>query len=87
MSGCTGRMGMRVLTLAMLVVARTAVAQPPAESGVARDARAGAPLACLHVMLIDTEDNAGLLHTLGIDLDTLAPGAWTAPDAAGPEAD
>jgi hypothetical protein len=26
--------------------------------------------------LIDTANNAGLLHTLGIDLDTLAADAW-----------
>lgn len=28
--------------------------------------------------LIDTQDNAGLLRTLGIDLDALAPDAWPA---------
>lgn len=29
--------------------------------------------------LIDTANNAGLLHTLGIDLDTLAADAWPGP--------
>jgi hypothetical protein len=32
--------------------------------------------------LIDTAKNSGLLHTLGIDLDTLAPDAWLAGVAA-----
>jgi hypothetical protein len=35
-----------------------AAAQPPAESGIARDARLGTPLACLHVALIDSTDRA-----------------------------
>jgi hypothetical protein len=35
-----------------------AFAQPPAESGVARDARLGTPLRCLHVTLIDSTDQA-----------------------------
>jgi len=44
--------------LALLLVASDIVAQPPAESGIARDARLGAPLACLHVTLLDAEDRA-----------------------------
>jgi hypothetical protein len=56
-SGWTRRIGMRALALSCLLFAPAAFAQPPAESGIARDARAGAPLACLHVMLIDAEDN------------------------------
>jgi hypothetical protein len=38
-------------------------------------------------LLIDTATNAGLLQTLGIDLDTLAADAWAAPPAKDPEAD
>jgi hypothetical protein len=37
--------------------------------------------------LIDTADNAGLLHTLGIDLDTLAADAWPGRAAKDPEID
>lgn len=33
-------------------------AQPPAESGIARDARLGTPLGCLHVALLDAQDRA-----------------------------
>jgi hypothetical protein len=40
-----------------------AQAQPPAESGIARDARAGTPLPCLHVELLDAEDRA-VAHTV-----------------------
>ncbi|WP_203934891.1 hypothetical protein [Virgisporangium ochraceum] len=29
--------------------------------------------------LIDTDENAGLLRTLGIDLDTLSADAWPGP--------
>ena len=35
-----------------------AVAQPPAESGIARDARTRAPLSCLHVSLVDSSQRA-----------------------------
>jgi hypothetical protein len=42
----------------LLFVTRALAAQPPAESGVARDARSGAPLRCLHVMLVDSTDQA-----------------------------
>ncbi|GAA0943367.1 hypothetical protein [Virgisporangium aurantiacum] len=37
--------------------------------------------------LIDTTNNAGLLQTLGIDLDTLADDAWAGPAATDPEID
>lgn len=63
MSGWRRRIGMRALTLSFFLFAPAAFAQPPAESGIARDARAGAPLACLHVMLIDAEDNP-VAHTV-----------------------
>jgi hypothetical protein len=71
---------MRSLVIVMLLVARTAIAQPPAESGIARDARAGAPLACLHVMLIDVEDNP-VAHTVTDSAGTFvlvapAPGVY-----------
>ena len=36
----------------------SANAQPPAESGIARDARLGTPLGCLHVVLLDAEERA-----------------------------
>jgi hypothetical protein len=35
--------------------------------------------------LIDTATNASLLHTLGIDLDTLPPDAWPDRVVADPE--
>ena len=73
-------MGMRAVAVAMLVVGRTALAQPPAESGIARDARGGAPLPCLHVMLIDAEDNP-VAHTVTDSAGTFvlvapAPGVY-----------
>lgn len=40
-----------------------AQAQPPAESGIARDGRLGTPLACLHVVLLDAE-NRGVAHAV-----------------------
>jgi hypothetical protein len=49
--------------LALLLLAGDLVAQAPAESGIARDARGGAPLACLHVALLDAEDRA-VAHTV-----------------------
>jgi hypothetical protein len=48
----------RLATLMLLLAASDVVAQPPAESGIARDARSRAPLACLHVILLDTADRA-----------------------------
>ena len=80
MSGSLRRMGMRSLTLLMLLVARTALAQPPAESGIARDARAGVPLACLHVMLVDSADSP-VAHTVTDSAGTFvlvapAPGVY-----------
>ncbi len=76
MSGWTRRMGTCCLAVVMLVGARTAVAQPPAESGIARDGRGSAPLACLHVMLIDARDNP-VAHTVTDSAGTfvlVAPG-------------
>src|SRR6478752_8423653 len=49
--------------VALLFLARTLAAQSPAESGIARDARSGAPLRCLHVMLVDSTDRA-VAHTV-----------------------
>ena len=48
----------RIAALALAFTASGVVAQPPAESGIARDARHGTPLECLHVMLLDTADRA-----------------------------
>jgi hypothetical protein len=42
---------------------RSAAAQPPAESGIARDAKLRAPLECLHVALVDDGDRA-VAHTV-----------------------
>jgi hypothetical protein len=42
----------------VLFAAQTVSAQPPAESGIARDAQSGAPLRCLHVALVDSSDRA-----------------------------
>ncbi len=47
----------------LLLATRVVAAQPPAESGVARDARNGAPLRCLHVTLVDSTDRA-VAHTV-----------------------
>ena len=53
-----------VLVVALLLLAtRVLPAQPPAESGVARDAKSGAPLRCLHVTLVDSTDRA-VAHTV-----------------------
>jgi hypothetical protein len=46
-----------------LLTARGLAAQAPAESGIARDAKTGAPLHCLHVALIDSTDRA-VAHTV-----------------------
>lgn len=48
----------RLTALALFLAPGIALAQPPAESGIARDARLGAPLPCLHVTLLDAEDRA-----------------------------
>jgi len=53
----------RLVVLPLLLAAGGAAAQPPAESGIARDARSSAPLACLHVALLDTADRA-VAHTV-----------------------
>ena len=42
----------------LFVATRTLPAQPPAESGIARDAQSGAPLRCLHIALVDSSDRA-----------------------------
>jgi len=47
----------------LFLATRALAAQPPAQSGVARDARSGAPLRCLHVMLVDSTDQA-VAHTV-----------------------
>ena len=47
-----------LLAIALLALAPRLNAQPPAESGIARDARLGTPLACLHVALLDAEERA-----------------------------
>jgi hypothetical protein len=53
-----------VLATAMLALAlRATHAQPPAQSGVARDALQGTPLACLHVVLLDSAARA-VAHTV-----------------------
>ena len=45
-------------SVALCLAARALSAQPPAESGIARDAKLRTPLECLHVALIDAEDHA-----------------------------
>jgi hypothetical protein len=42
----------------LLLATRALAAQPPAESGIARDAKSGTPLRCLHVTLVDSTDRA-----------------------------
>ena len=76
MSGWTRRIGMRALALASLLVAPAAFAQPPAASGIARDARLGTPLSCLHVALLDAGGRA-VAHTVTDSAGTfvlVAPG-------------
>ena len=61
----------------LLLAARELAAQPPAESGVARDAQSGVPLQCLHVILVDTADRA-VAHTVTDSAGTfviVAPGS------------
>lgn len=48
----------RLAALALVLAASRVVAQAPAESGIARAARTNTPLACLHVMLLDSADSA-----------------------------
>ena len=53
-----------LLATAVLVLATSAAhAQPPAQSGIVRDAGLGTPLACLHVVLVDTAERA-VAHTV-----------------------
>jgi hypothetical protein len=54
----TARAILLVMAASLLTVAPSLAAQPPAESGLARDARTGTPLACLHVALLDSADHA-----------------------------
>ena len=56
------------------------VAQPPAASGIARDAKLKTPLECLHVALVDTADRA-VAHAVTDAVGTFvlvapAPGAY-----------
>lgn len=70
---------MRLVALALLLGASDVVAQPPAESGIARDAKHGAPLECLHVMLLDTADRT-VAHAVTDSAGTfvlVAPAAGT----------
>jgi hypothetical protein len=55
--------GRPLLVAVLFALAPSAAAQPPAESGVARDAKLGSPLACLHVSLVDADDRA-VAHTV-----------------------
>lgn len=69
----------RIAALALAFTASDVVAQPPAESGIARDARHGTPLECLHVMLLDTADRA-VAHAVTDSAGTfvlVAPAAGT----------
>ena len=67
-----------VLVVALVLLAtRVLGAQPPAESGVARDAQSGAPLRCLHVILVDTADRA-VAHTVTDSAGTFVVVAPTA---------
>lgn len=69
-----------LLATAFLALAPSAAdAQPPAESGIARDAKLGTPLPCLHVALLDAEDRA-VAHTV---TDSAGTFVLVAP-AAGP---
>jgi hypothetical protein len=65
----------RLATLTLIAPAALG-AQPPAASGIARDARLGTPLACLHVVLIDAGERA-VAHTVTDSAGTfvlVAPG-------------
>ena len=69
----------RLAALALLLVTSGVVAQPPAETGIARDAKHGDPLECLHVMLLDTADRA-VAHAVTDSAGTfvlVAPAAGT----------
>ena len=69
----------RLAALALVLLASDVVAQPPAESGIARDAKRGTPLECLHVMLLDTADRA-VAHAVTDSAGTfvlVAPAAGT----------
>ena len=64
------------LAAMILVVPAALSAQPPAASGIARDARLGTPLSCLHVALLDAGERA-VAHTVTDSAGTfvlVAPG-------------
>ena len=78
MSGWTCRLGTWLLAIT-LFAAPSANAQPPAASGIARDARLGTPLSCLHVALLDAGERA-VAHTVTDSSGTfvlVAPGPGT----------
>lgn len=52
------RDSVRLAALVLLLSSSEVLAQAPAESGIARDAKSGAPLPCLHVALLDPADRA-----------------------------
>ncbi|MEO8562717.1 MAG: carboxypeptidase-like regulatory domain-containing protein [bacterium] len=52
-----------MLGVLMLLLPALLAAQPPAESGLARDAKLRTPLECLHVALVDADDRA-VAHTV-----------------------
>jgi len=52
-----------IVVALLLLATRVVAAQPPAESGVAGDAKSGEPLRCLHVTLVDSTDHA-VAHTV-----------------------
>jgi hypothetical protein len=65
--------------LALVLAPSIAHAQPPAESGIARDAKFGTALPCLHVALLDADDRA-VAHTVTDSAGTfvlVAPAAGT----------
>jgi hypothetical protein len=66
--------------IAPLCVPALLAAQPPAESGIARDAKLHTPLECLHVALVDSADHA-VAHTVTDSAGTFvlvapAPGVY-----------
>ena len=66
-------------TVFILLWPSFAAAQPPAESGIARDMRTKAALACLHVALVDSSRRA-IVHTVtdsGGTFVLVAPSAGT----------
>lgn len=65
------------LSITLLLASSPVNAQPPAQSGIARDARLGTPLACLHVVLLDSAERT-VAHTVSDSAGTfvlVAPAA------------